>query len=283
MKKPSIATLAIISILFSACLKEPTLVAVKNVEIVSAQGNSLIINASTLIDNPNNSNLVLDNVNFEFSIDNTLIGTGTLDSTMNLKANAQTVVNSKNSLSVRELGDAYSKYSGKESIPLDILITAKFSKIKLPVKRKFTQHISISELMNDLISEEDLAKALKIKRISLEKAGIFSTYLKIDVEFKNKFSLDYKISQMNTKIYDNNDKSHHLGDAILQKEIIVPAGGKVEFSLNSQTKNLSAIISLLDRVRERNAGIFVEGSATVELSGQTFKFPINQKIDNIFF
>lgn len=283
MKKYLVTFFVIVLFFFSACLKEPTLVAVKHVEIVSVKANSIIIKASTLIDNPNSTNLELNDVNFEFSVDGASVGTGNLDSTMNLKANSQTLINSENTLFVKELSDAYSKYSGKDSIPLDILVTATFSKINLPVKRKFTQKVSISEMMNDLISKEALADAIRIKKISLEKAGIFNTYLTVDVEFENMYDMEYKISQMKTNIYDDKTKSHHLGEAKLQKAVLVPAKGKVEFSLKTQTKNLSAVISLLDRVRDKNTGVFVEGFATAEISGQVFKLPISQKVENIFF
>jgi len=263
----------------TGCFQEPKITKIKKVEIVGSKDGNVELDVYSLIKNPNFFRIKASSIKMQFFIENENIGNGTIDSTIVLERKSISEVKVKNILKIEKLSKFFPIITKSDSFAVNIHVNAKFTSLKLPIKKEFIKYINSEEMINGFMSDDNIKENIKIKKIQSIQPQFDETLLKIVFEFKNIIPIDYKISKISAKIYDNKKMQTLLGSSENNKKIVIKKNSKVDipFTIKMQNKNTAKI--MFSKFIRMDRKFYLSGKVYIEIGKNKFEIPIKKEIE----
>ncbi len=261
------------------CLQEPKITKIKNVEIIGSKNGNLELDVYSLIKNPNFFRIKASSIKMQFFIENENIGSGTIDSVIVLKRKSVSEVKVKNMLKIEKLSKFFPLIIKNDSFPVNIHINAKFSSLKIPIRKKFIKYINSNEMINGFLSDDNLKENIKIKKIQSIKPQFDETLLKIIFEFNNTIPLDYKISKIIANIYSSKNKETLLGSSESNKKIVIKKNSKAEIPVSVKLQNKNTAKTMFSKLIRMDRNFYFSGKVYIEIGQNKFEIPIKKEIE----
>jgi hypothetical protein len=118
---------------------------------------------------------------------------------------------------------------------------------------------------------------IRVAEITPKSAGISRMSIKVKVRLENDFSFDYKIKRIALSIYADPERENLLGEWESTEPTYLTAKSQQHLEGFAEVNNFSLFSGLTSLFKNRMA--YTEGSASIEIAGETFIIPIVQEID----
>lgn len=272
----------ILVFVFSAfgCMKDPQITSISDFEILERKDSVLFVSLTANIENPNKINITASDLNYQISIEDKEIGSGSVIKEFTLPANAETSVKNDLALNIPNLLNSIDLILENDSFPADISMQFKISPLGIKINKRSEIYFKADELTKnlsgDLIKESLQVKGLKIKEIKPQ-----STLLRVKFNFDNKFPLEYRLDTLSVTVFDTEKKEALLGHALHTETILFPAKENTNFGINVRIKNLNTGFALLKKVFTKDKSFFMQGYVVVNFEQQSFRVPISQTIEPV--
>ena len=280
LKTVSLVLLYLFAIsILQSCIKEPELISIDKIDFTEKKGDDININVLSSFYNPNKMDIKTSSVKYSFYIKEIKLGEGTINDEIILKGKDETQISSINTIDLKKMGEYFAQEGFVDTIDLKIIIEAKFTSLKLPIKRQFNKQIITKDIIKHFLSEETIKESIAITNLRPVKISTKNSEFKFSVIFNNEFPIDFKLKEINLSAFNNEHKQDSLGNTILLKEVLIKQKAKTKIPLSIKLNNKNMLQTAFTGIFSGKRSIFMSGFITVDIEDNTFKLPINQSFN----
>jgi len=276
----NIFSLAVISffLILTSCFNQPEIVKINKLEIINSTDDFIELDVNSLIKNPNNFQIKASNITMLFSYDGKNIGKGTIDSTIVLSSKSNSDIATRSLLKLKELSEFFPVITKLDSFPINVHIEAKFTSMKIPIKRDFIKYINTQEMISALISGGGLTEKIRIKEVEIYAPNFSNTSLRMVFSFTNTIPVNYTVTKIVADIYDNSKMKSLLGSSISEHEIVLERDSTKNIPCLVELNNFNMAKTMLSKFIRMDRSFFLSGIIFVEVGGNSFEIPLKTKI-----
>ena len=261
----------------SACsiVKDVEIIDVGKIDSILVVDDSLIINLSSSVYNPNFFDLKLQGLEFDLLNNTSLFGKGHVDQDIFIKKHDTVQISSRINISISMLPDDIF-YQDTQDIKV-----VGFANVKAPVNKFYfslDQTINISDyidlLVSDLFKDEDF----ELKKISVNTISLSDVTLDGVFQISNKHNLRYSIEKVNIDFYATSQYEKKIGSSQINSNFLIEPNSLNMFDFSVKLKSKDAGSFLLSKLFRKNNKIYMNLNVIVKYQSLTFPFHMNQEL-----
>lgn len=273
MHKKIFPIFILLSITLGSCFKMPEYKGVRDVSIDSVKKQNIYITESLLIFNPNNFNITTTNIDYVIAYNNVQFASGTVVKGFNLvKKNTTSiptkiVINSDSLMSAIKNSDI-----STDTFVFDVNYKILLNKKKNAISFKDKIYLSKQLLLDNLINNLDIENIFKIKSIKIKSFTPFATTLTIVTTFKNKYPIEFDLTDLDLSVLNNSDTSEELGKINIDSSVTIKAFSEKDVAVDVNLNNVNTGKSVIQGFGSLN--LLIKGKSKLKINKQEFEIPI---------
>lgn len=275
----SFVFIGIILIIFSY----PSIEKINEFKIDKIKNDSIYLLSSYSLKNDNVFSLKAKNISYTIYYNNQSLGRGKVSEDLFIKKKSTSNVNTKSTLSLKQVSVIWNQINQKDTIGFDINFNGQFSPLNLHLDANHELNIPIRELLFNFLKQN----AFKIDKIKIRKMNFNEMHFDFGITIQNPLPADLKIKKLKFELFDSEIMKKSLGNWNLNENVKISNNQSkiLEGELKIKNKDLmSKIISSarkIDMIINTRAHIHFEINDNLfetELPSQISINPITKKI-----
>jgi LEA14-like dessication related protein len=264
------------ALLFTACMKEPTLVDIRDMDFLAVRDTTLAVQMTALIHNPNALGATLNTANADIKLFGRTIGHGTLAQPAELAAKETSAVKLNADVFLPAMEKLYLKMLKSDSLTLDIQgrFNVRALGVNFNLKRNSKYGFSTKKFVRERFAEHFKAgKTYRIRRVTPKTLpGTQASALTVELELANRFAFDYTLERMDLDVFVGEQR---VGTWKSEQPQILKSQSvqSVEFDLTLEHAQL--LFSLGGILTGKMPKVHAHGTVALSLAGTKFELPLS--------
>lgn len=273
MHKKIFPIFLLLSITLGSCFKMPEYKGVRDVSIDSVKKQNIYITESLLIFNPNNFNITTTNIDYVIAYNNVQFASGTVVKGFNLVKKKTTsiptkiVINSDSLMSAIKNSDI-----STDTFVFDVNYKILLNKKKNAISFKDKIYLSKQLLLDNLINNLDIENIFEIKSIKIKSFTPFATTLTIVTTFKNKYPIEFDLTDLDLSVLNNSDTSEELSKINIDSSVTIKAFSEKDVAVDVNLNNINTGKTVIQGFGSLN--LLIKGKSKLKINKQEFEIPI---------
>jgi len=285
-RKPSLYTILTLLPLFNlivcaGCVKDPELIDIDSVEIVSLVDSVLEANVWCLVRNPNGVNATVKNITADLDINGAFVGKIDQQTAISIEKKQTAKVKLHAFIQLEKMSAIFPDLLKQELTPVKMTGTARIDAGPADFNKKLniTKELPVQEMLEKLIEKQFSGNnTIQLKKIAFRKAGILHSELFVESAVTNPLGIDFELDKLELDIYLE-PGGNPIAKWVNAEEASVP--------MKSGTETLVSGVTKVDNVAMFSKGMMsflfkkeaiVRGIASISLQKNRFDIPFNQTV-----
>jgi len=260
-------------LLLNSCAKSPEFVGIKDLKIVSQTDTSIVSTLFINVKNSNNFDIQTNSLDYVAFINNVQVGQGRSLEEFTMKKNEITGFENQIEFNIFKIISVYDFILLKDSFPLDMELSANFSKISIPVSKKFTVYLKPKEIIGKLFNADLFKKSFTISKFELKSINLKTTDLTIKAKFENNFPIDFSLQKINLEIYTDDKLTNKVGSSNLKNAVVLTQNKSQDIDIDAQIDNSLASSNLMSKLMSGKLKFYLKGELELTIKDQKYNIP----------
>lgn len=266
-------------------VQEPSVKALKEVNILTQSDSTLQLAAILVMHNPNSFEIPLTQADYTISIHGKKVGTGKEENLPPLVKEGDTDLKLSPTIQLAAFSELVTTLLTEKET--EIVIDGKyiFSVLgqNVPISQSQKTKVNIQELLKKYMSATMQGKGngMKVENVKIGKADLLQTLVLADLKFTNTLPLDFTIQKMHLDIFppEKEKQNIKLGEWNLAQSQTLVRGQEVKIPIEIKVSNMALLATMPDILsKKNNQSLFVKGTAEVMMGKNIFNVPIEQNV-----
>ncbi len=260
--------------------KYPTLQRLNAVNFLALQANIITAELTTTINNHHLIPAHLVKMKANVFIDERFVGEAASDEQIQIKAHDTSQIQIKTKIDLKSFAELFAAMENqKEAVVIKVdgryTINGYFKEIV--IKAVTEQEIDLRQQLKTMINAQLSQSGVHIQSVESKQVSVSQSKMMAKVALRNPFPFDYTLKAVDLDLFVG-DQRHKIGNWSLQQVQQLQAKEEALIIGAININNFSILGRLDDILNTEQKGITARGYASVEIAGNIFKFPVQQRI-----
>ena len=278
-KTPFLFILTLLAGTLSGCFKEPVLTRINSINFIELQDSILTAKVGMSIFNPNRLGVTIKSQKADLLMKGIDIGRAHSKQGFKLDGKDTTFIVLDAEINLTALSSIFNVLLEQDTAALTVRgsYEIKAGLSSLMINKTVVSLMEMKKELTSMLKQQMGEQNIRVAEITPKSAGISRMSIKVKVRLENDFSFDYKIKRIALSIYADPERENLLGEWESTEPTYLTAKSQQHLEGFAEVNNFSLFSGLTSLFKNRMA--YTEGSASIEIAGETFIIPIVQEID----
>ena len=216
------------------------------------------------------------NIDLKLFYNDSLLSKGTVEKKIDFVRKESVKISVQSELFPMTLGDSLEKILLKDSLEFIAEIQGDFTFLNLHARKEMKIKLPVSEFISSIVASSLSEQSLRLDSMRFESVSVGESSISGKMNFINTLNIEYEIKDVDFNIFSTDKNTVKIASGGFQVNQVVKPLDTAIASLNFNINHLTAIGSVLGKMKKREFSYSINGIAHVILNGSKVQVPIRK-------